>query len=312
MVSIILMPLASNKLLILDPFCDVHDVDLEVMRYRPNLWPSIPMFIDVLIRNGRVPDDYDMSHLLSSGVGCEALNNKQIRRIQKFFNDHNCKFTFAVNYGNSEAGSTITLPFSNVPCFNGNVGIPMPLTDISIFEYGSEKELGYNQTGEICMSGPGCMLGYDTEESTKLVLRRHSDGRVWLHMGDLGYMDENGSLYICARNKYPRFEGGNLDQSVMENLVADAEIEGLDDEFFVIVPDTEHPGNYLPYLCVVLEDGYSIADIENQISEALEPHMQPVEIIQLPERPFFHFKTNRIGLTNEILKQRTRCGVSCS
>ena len=311
-VSIILMPLASNKLLILDPFCDVHDVDLEVMRYRPNLWPSIPMFIDVLIRNGRVPDDYDMSHLLSSGVGCEALNNKQIRRIQKFFNDHNCKFTFAVNYGNSEAGSTITLPFSNVPCFNGNVGIPMPLTDISIFEYGSEKELGYNQTGEICMSGPGCMLGYDTEESTKLVLRRHSDGRVWLHMGDLGYMDENGSLYICARNKYPRFEGGNLDQSVMENLVADAEIEGLDDEFFVIVPDAEHPGNYLPYLCVVLEDGYSIADIENQISEALEPHMQPVEIIQLPERPFFHFKTNRIGLTNEILKQRTRCGVSCS
>ena len=97
---------------------------------------------------------------------------------------------------------------------------------------------------------------------------------------------------------------------VMDDL--DAEIEGLDDEFFVIVPDTEHPGNYLPYLFVVLEDGYSIADIENQISEALEPHMQPVEIIQLPERPFFHFKTNRIGLTNEILKQRTRCGVSCS
>ena len=36
----------------------------------------------------------------------------------------------------------------------------------------------------------------------------------------------------------------------------------------------------------------------------LEPHMYPVQIYELPERPFFHFKTNRIGLTQAILTQR--------
>lgn len=308
-ISMILMPLASNKLLILDPFCDVQDVDLEFMRYRPNFWPSIPMFINILMSNGRVPDDYDMSHLLSSGVGCEALNNKELRRAQKFFDDHNCRFIFAVNYGSSEAGSTVTLPFSGKPAFNGNVGVPMPLTTISIFEHGTDRELSYYEMGEICVTGPGSMLGYDSQESTDKALILHSDGKRWLHMGDVGYMDEDGHLHVCARSKYPRYEGGNLDMANMENLVADAEIEGMKDEFFVIAPDTEHPGYFLPHLYLVLEEGFRIEHIQDRILEALESHMHPVEMVQLPNRPFFHFKTNRIGLTAEILRGCVKCGV---
>ena len=78
-------------------------------------------------------------------------------------------------------------------------------------------------------------------------------------------------------------------------------IEGIDDEFFVIIPDEEHHRCFLPYLFVVLEDGYSVDDIREKVTECLEPYMYPVDIIELEERPFFHFKTNRIGLTNDIL-----------
>ena len=304
-VSMILMPLASNKLLILDPFCDVHDVDLEFMRYRPNLWPTIPMFIEILMNNGRVPDDYDMSHLLSSGTGCEAMNNRQIRRIQKFFDDHNCHFTFASNYGSSEVGSTVTLPFSNIAFGDGNVGIPMPLTTVSIFKHGTTKELGYNETGEICVSGPGIMLGYDNEAATRKVLMRHEDGRMWLHMGDTGYMNEDGNVFVLSRGKSPRHGGGYLDTLHLENQVADAEIEGIDDEFFVVIPDRDHPGCFLPYLYVALEDGYSVDSVRDQVNKALEPHMRPVEILSVPSRPFFHFKTNRVGLTKELLDAQT-------
>lgn len=77
-VSMVMLPLSSNKLLIMDPFVDPEDVDLEMMRYRPNGWPMIPMFIEMVMRNGRVPDDYDMSHLLAAGAGCEAVNNNQL------------------------------------------------------------------------------------------------------------------------------------------------------------------------------------------------------------------------------------------
>lgn len=87
-VAMLLMPLASDKLLILSPFVAAEDVDLEMMHYRPNCWPLIPMFIETVMRNGRVPDDYDMSHLFSAGAGCEAYNNNQLKRAQKFLEDH--------------------------------------------------------------------------------------------------------------------------------------------------------------------------------------------------------------------------------
>lgn len=302
-VAMMLLPLASNKLLILDPFCAPEDVDLEMMRYRPNCWPLIPMFIETIMRNGRVPDDYDMSHLFSTGAGCEAFNNNQMKRAQKFLYDHNCKAQFTSGYGCSEAGSNLTLPMSSYPLGNGNVGIPMPLSVMSVFRPGTHEELGYNEMGEICVTGPGNMIGYDTARATARALQKHDDGRIWLHTGDIGYMNEDGVVYALTRGSAPRFgfPGKELATLPMENRLADAEIEGIKDEFFVIIPDTEHNHHFLPYLYVVLEDGYTIDDIKDGVDACLDDYMKPMDIFQLPERPFFHFKTNRIGLTQELI-----------
>ena len=303
-VAMVLLPLSSNKLLIMDPFVSERDVDLEVMRYKANSWPCIPMFVELLMRNGRMGDDYDLSHLLAMGPGCEAYNNNQIQRAQKFLLDHNCNIRLTTGYGCSEAGSSITLPMSPHPVVNGNVGIPMPLGIVSIFKPGTQEELTYNQMGEICITGPGNMLGYDDAESTAKALQLHDDGRVWLHMGDLGCMNEDGVLYVMTRGASPRYGGGDLAVQPMENLVADAHIEGIDDEFFVVIPDDEHPGYFLPYLYVVLNEGYTVDDIREQVNSCLEEYMRPVEIIPIAERPFFHFKTNRIGLTQELRQIR--------
>ena len=303
-VSGILMPLASKKLLILNPFCDPMDIDLEMMRYRPNSFVMIPWFVENIMHNGRIADDYDMSYLLAAGVGCEAYNNKQLENAQEFLKAHNCNARFTTGYGCSEAGSNMTLPLSPHPMGNGNVGIPTLCNVISVFKPGTQEELTYLQMGEICVSGPGLMLGYDTPEATAKALQTHEDGMVWLHTGDLGYMNEDGVLYVQTRGKSPRHGGGDLATLPMENRLADAGIEGINDEFFVVVPDTQHKGCFLPYLFVILEDGYTVDDIEDEVREHLDDYMQPVEIVELPERPFFHFKTNRIGLTREILSRK--------
>ena len=73
---------------------------------------------------------------------------------------------------------------------------------------------------------------------------------------------------------------------------------------FVVIPDDEHPGYYLPYLYVVLHEGYTVEDIQAQVESCLEEYMYPVGIIPIAERPFFHFKTNRIGLTQELRQIR--------
>ncbi len=305
-ISMTLMPLASNKLLMLDPYCAPEDVDLEMMRYRPNAWPLIPMFIETLMRSQRIPADYDMSHLMAAGVGAEASNNNQLMRAQDFVKAHNCNIRITTGYGNSEAGSNVTLPMTPHPMRDGNVGIPLIHNIISIFEPGTQNELTYHQMGEVCISGPGLMLGYDNPEATAKMLQVHEDGRTWLHTGDIGYMNEDGVLYVQTRGKAPRYGGGDLATLSMENIVADADIEGIDDEFFVLIADEAHPGCFLPYLFVVLKNGYTVEDIVDKVRDCLEEYMHPVEIIPLEERPFFHFKTNRIGLTEEIRSRSSR------
>lgn len=146
------------------------------------------------------------------------------------------------------------------------------------------------------------MLGYDNPEATAEALKMHKDGNVWLHMGDIGYMNEDGVVFVLTRGHSERFGGGRLIALTMENKVMDAGIKGIKDEFFVIIPDYKHKGYYLPYLYVVLEDGYTVKDIEKSVKDVLESYEQPVQIISIPKRPFFHFKTNRIGLTKELQK----------
>ena len=302
--SMMLLPLTSNKLLILDPWVAPEDIDLELMRYKPNNWPMIPMFIEILMNSKRIPADYDISHIVALGAGAEACNNAQIKRIHKFLADHNSKIAFSTGYGSSEAGSNLTFHVSGRPAGNCNVGCPMPLTTVSIFKPGTTEELGYNEVGEICVCSPGLMMGYDTPEATAKALKRHSDGKVWLHMGDIGHMDEEGHIYTAGRGTAIRHGGGYLDILPMENRLADANIPGIVDEFFVNIPDPKHEGFYEPYLYVVLEDGYTIDRIRRAVNAALKPYMRPVQIIQLETRPYWHFKTNRIGLTNDVLAER--------
>ena len=299
-VSMMLVPMCSNRLLILDPFVDAYDIDLELMRYKPNTWPLIPMFMEILMKSSRIPADYDLSHLLACGAGAEATNNGQIRRAQQFLYDHNCNVTFSTSYGQSEACSNITFPAPGYEFGNGNVGIPMPLNVMGIFR--GTKEVGYNEKGEICVSGPGTMLGYDNEEATNKTLIRHEDGRLWLHTGDTGYMNEDGVVFALGRGLAKRYDAENPENSerlveiAMENQVADANIPGLLDSFFVVAPDRQNEGYHVPYLYAVLEDGHTVDSIRESVNGALEKHQHPVEIIQLPERPFWHFKTNRLHM----------------
>lgn len=84
----------------------------------------------------------------------------------------------------------------------GSIGIPMPYETISIFKPDTDEELGYNEPGEICITGDSVMKCYlNNEEETNKVIKIHSDGKRWIHTKDIGYMDEDGHLFFKDRIK---------------------------------------------------------------------------------------------------------------
>jgi long-chain acyl-CoA synthetase len=65
------------------------------------------------------------------------------------------------------------------------------------------------------------MMGYmDNPEETAQTLRTHEDGRIWLHTGDLGHMDEDGFVYFRQRLKRMIISSGyNVYPSQLENII---------------------------------------------------------------------------------------------
>lgn len=298
--SILMYNMASGNYLILGAFSEVEDIDLEFMRYKPNQMIAVPMMADILMKSERIPEDYPMNDLYVIGGGADPVHNKWLEEMQAFLKKHGSPAVFSMCYGLSEAGSTVANPHPNQDFRNCGGGVPMRGTIISVFEPGTQNELDYGEMGEICTSGPSSMIGYGTAEDTAKVLQRHADGRIWVHTGDYGCMNESGELFVYSRGLNERFGGGYLFTTVMENKVVD--IEGIKDCFFVITSDKEHEGYMAPYLYVVLEKDVALSDVEAIIRSRLDEHEEPVEIFVVEKREYFHFKTNRRILAAKILK----------
>ena len=61
------------------------------------------------------------------------------------------------------------------------------------------EEAPAGEIGEICLHGPAVMLGYlEMPEETAETLKVHPDGKLWLHTGDLGYIDEDGAFELVG------------------------------------------------------------------------------------------------------------------
>lgn len=101
-------------------------------------------------------------------------------------------FRFTVGYGMTECAPLISYtPWNEYKLHS--VGRILPLMEAKIL---SDNQ--YNEVGEILVRGENVMMGYyKNEEATRAVL--DEDG--WLHTGDMGTMDEDGTLYIRGRNK---------------------------------------------------------------------------------------------------------------
>lgn len=181
--------------------------------------------------------------------------------------------------------------------------MPMTATVLGVFDK-DLNELNYGESGELCMTGPSMMLhysGWRGEELTEQTLVEHPDGNTWLHTGDEAYITEQGIVHILGRGEIKAY--GDKPLHVMRMETKTVRTPGVKDGFFCLVPDQEHEGYYRPYLFVILDGTKTLEEVAELLKDTLEEHEYPVEIREITERPYFHFKTDRKGLTAQILKE---------
>jgi len=105
-------------------------------------------------------------------------------------------------YGLTEGFVTV-LDKTDYPAKPDSVGVPPPFFDMRIVDE-SGNNLPAGEVGEICGRGPILMPGYyKRPDLTSEAIR---DG--WLHSGDMGYLDEDGFLYLVDRKKDMIISGG--------------------------------------------------------------------------------------------------------
>lgn len=246
--------LCANLKNILIPKFEPDDFAELVIKYHPNHIVGVPSFYEKLIRN-RKAQKMDMSFILTMGSGGDTMHPKLAQDICDFSAKHGIKYPIAVGYGMSESSSACAFGVKNIHK-PGSVGIPSRYSELGIFEPGTTNELGFNEVGEICISGATIMKEYlhDPEE-TAHVMWEHPDSKTWIHSGDLGYIDEDGFLFVNGRIKRSiiRFDGHKNYPIQLENIVNNH--PAVSNSTVIGIKDINHVQGELPLVIVELKQG---------------------------------------------------------
>ena len=190
-----------------------------LLKQKPNIIPGVPTLFEALLRAEKL-EGADLSFLKGIFSGGDSLSPELKKKVDAFLKEHNCSEQIREGYGTTECVTASCLTPKDY-ARSGSIGVPFPDVYYKIVTPGSTEELPANHEGEICVSGPTVMLGYmDNPEETAQTLRHHGDGRIWLHTGDLGHMDEDGFVYFRQRIKRMIITSGyNVYPSQLENII---------------------------------------------------------------------------------------------
>ena len=203
---------------------------------KPSFVIGVPTLFDALSRNPKM-HKADLSCLRATFSGADALPRPVKERFEEMVRKQGGNVQLLEGYGLTEAVTAIMA--TPIGCYReGSIGVPFPDMLAKIVRLETTDEAPAGEEGEICVSGPAVMLGYlDSPEETANTLKTHADGRIWLHTGDIGTMDEDGFFYFKLRQKRMiKSSGMNVYPAQVEELlykhpkVRDVCVIGVPDE----------------------------------------------------------------------------------
>ena len=284
------LPLVLGLTVVIIPNLDPAKLGALVWKHKPEHMFGVPAHYQQLAASPLLKNK-DLSFIRNYAAGGDAITVGAEEAVNEFLAEHGVEFALAKGYGMTEVSSAATAA-SGLANKVGSVGIPLVNTIVSVFEPGTETELPIGERGEICISGPGIMKGYyNKPEETDIILRRHADGRVWAHTGDIGYMDNDGFVFLDSRIKrlIIRHDGFKVFPSMIENVIS--RHPAVQQCSVVGCTDKDHVQGRLPFVYVVLDPACDkkkrqiVKELRQLCMEELPEYVQPVGYKFISEMP---------------------------
>ena len=273
---ILLYGTATGVKLILHPRFELDAVIKDLAGKRPTVFPGVPTMYTAIAAH---PDagNLDLTSLKLCNSGGAPLPVEVANRFEGLTG---CQLL--EGWGMTETCAPGTGSPMNRPRRSGSCGVPMPGITMEFVDVDEPtRVLPYGERGEICVTGPNVMKGYwqkpaETEEA-------FAGGRF--HTGDIGYMDEDGYVFIVDRKKDMILSGG---YNVYPRNIEDAVYEHPSVEEVTVIGVTDEYRGQAAKAFIKLRDGaseFTLEELREFLSDKLGRHELPGAVEFRPELP---------------------------
>ena len=283
--SLMGMEQGAHNILIPNPR-DIPGFVAELAKHEVHVFPGLNTLFIALLNN----EDFtklDLSSLVLTLGGGMAVQRSVAEEWQQLTG---C--CIAEGYGLSETSPVATANRFDATEFSGNIGLPLPSTDIAIRD-DDDNDLPLGEVGEICIRGPQVMAGYwQRPEATAEAMTR--DG--FFKSGDLGFMNETGRTKIVDRKKDMILVSGfnvypnEIEEAVMEHPgILEAAAIGIADDY---------SGEVVKLFIVKKDPALTVEDVKAHCKKTMTGYKRPKYIVFIDELP----KTN----VGKVLRRELR------
>lgn len=263
-------PLHIGMKCILVPTFKANKLVNLIRKTKPNFFVGVPTLFEALYNSSKIKEN-EFSSINCIVSGGDMMDEENYKKYNDMFQKYGSSAKVRIGYGLTEACAATCLSPTGMHR-KSSIGIPFPDNVYKIVKINTTKEVKPMEDGEICICGPTVMQGYiNDEEETKSTLKKHSDGKVWLHTGDVGYMDKDGFVYFKSRLKRIIVSSGyNIYPSYIELIINKHEY--VANSTVIGIPD-QYRGEIAKAFVVLKKEVKLTDEVEEEIKEYCEKNI---------------------------------------
>lgn len=261
-----LSPLLAGSKVVILPKWEAEAAAQVIADEGVTMFAAVPTMLWDMLHRARLADA-DLSSLRNIGTGGQALPINLLDAMREMCPNA----VMGTGYGLTETAGSVSMAVGDDFIRNrAAAGRVLPLIDLRI-ESPDGQVQPTGVPGEIVVRGAQVMQGYwERPDDTARAL----DAGGWLHTGDIGYLDDDGYLFIVDRMKDMVISGGeNIYCAEVERILS--EIDGIGEAACFGIPD-ERLGELL--VAVVVGGGLTAEEVKHIVGERLARYKAPAHV----------------------------------